>query len=254
VPTPSGKRCDFEVRRGDEIFYLHLKRLQSEQRRPHRLTISPRLRYLERIRRPYVVSVRWRRGLRDEQMQRFVSEAAEFIKRARVGDELTIFAEAGAGAGPELGGVRIVAPWVGPHVSLAIGLPEGFTDQTPRVRRLMDRAYGQFMPGALNVILVCSTSHDDAEDFQNALLGSHIERWDTVPPKGQRIAHGRDSDGFWHGGRSPESVVAGWFFNDTATTEIYTRLWQRKGVILEPPMQALLGEVLSGEGHERESA
>lgn len=243
VPTPSGKRCDFEVVRGDEIFYLHLKRLQSDPR-PRKLTISPRLRYLERIRRPYVVRVRWREGLDDEQMQRFVAEAAEFISRARVGDELTIRREVGGGReGAELGGVRVVAPWSGSHVSLAIGLPDGFIDQTPRIQRLMQRGYGQFMPGALNMILVCSMNHDDVEDFQNALLGSHIERWDAVPPKGKRIAHGRDADGFWSGGRSPESVIAGWFAFAAADHEIHVRIWHRKGMVLEAPMHGLMEEL-----------
>ena len=63
----------------------------------------------------------------------------------------------------------------------------------------MRKAYRQFMPGATNVILICSSHVEDAEDFATALLGSHIERWDAHPPQGRRVAHGRDADGFWHG-------------------------------------------------------
>ncbi|MHC4989670.1 MAG: hypothetical protein ACYTGC_01715 [Planctomycetota bacterium] len=245
VETPSGKSCDFEVHRGDQVFYLHVKRLQGEPMRPQQLTISPRLRYLERVKRPYIVRVRWRDDLDDELMQRFVSRAAQFIKHARVGDEMVIRDEADhdGGEGAELGAVRVVAPWSGTNVSLAIGLPTGFIDQTPRMRKLMERAYLQFMPRALNMILVCSMNPDDSEDFQNALLGSHIERWDITPPRGRRIAHGRDEDGFWQGGRYAESVAAGWFAFDMGDDAIRPRLWQRKGFVVEPPMQSLLAEL-----------
>ena len=62
--------------------------------------MSSRLRYLERIARPYVVKVRFPDNLTDQQMQRFVVSAAEFIRQARVGDELVIRDDDGA----ELGG------------------------------------------------------------------------------------------------------------------------------------------------------
>ena len=108
----------------------------------------------------------------------------------------------------------------GSHVSLAIGLPSGFSDQTPRIHKLLNRAYQQFMPKAMNVILMCSRDPADVGDFQTALLGSHVERWDAVPPRGRRIAHGRAEDGFWYGGRFAESVVAGWFdFDPSAPGE-----------------------------------
>lgn len=248
VPAPTGRHCDFEVRHGDRLMYLHVKRVHSEREPPSRLTISPRLRYLERIRRPYIVQVRWSEGLGDRQMRRFVERAAQFIQHARVGDELTIRDEPrGDGrAGRELGGVRIVAPWKGSHVSLAIGLPGGFIDESPRIRKLLERAYQQFMPRALNVIVICSMAAQDVEDFQSALLGSHVERWDAVPPPGQRIAHGRAADGFWHGGRFAESVIAGWFDFAADEDELSFRLWHRRGFVLDAGMQAWVEEILGG--------
>ena len=90
VPTPAGRTCDFEVERNGQLLYLHIKRLRSRPDEAARLTISPQLRYLERIRRPYVVRVRWHEDLSDEQMEQFVVRAAEFIGHARIGDELTV--------------------------------------------------------------------------------------------------------------------------------------------------------------------
>ena len=250
VETPAGKACDFRVQRGDQQIYLHVKRVHSERIEPRQLTISPRLRYLERIKRPYVVRVRWHEGLSDAQMQQFVSRAADFISHARLGDELTIRDESGetnnGNGGTELGGVRIVAPWAGSHVSLAIDLPAGFTDETDRIHKLLTRAYKQFMPRALNAIIICSMNKHEVTDFQNALLGTLIERWDVKPPPGKRIAHGRAPDGFWNAGRFEESVVASWFAFSPADSDVHLRFWQRKGAVLDVGLQEMVADVLGG--------
>jgi hypothetical protein len=242
IPTPAGRTCDFEVTLDESRFFLHVKRLNTDRGVQRRLTVSSRLRYLERIARPYVVSVRLNDGLTDEQMQRYVASAAQFIGHARVGDELVIRDDDGA----EIGGCRIVAPWQGSRVSLVIGLPTGFIDETPRIRRLMRKAYQQFMPGETNVILICSSHVEDTDDFGNALLGSHIERWDTHPPRGRRVAHGRDSDGFWHGRRFPESSAAGWFHFRPQASALQCRLWIRPGAELDESMQEQLVGLFNG--------
>jgi hypothetical protein len=242
VPTPTGRTSDFEVALGEHCFFLHVKRLNTDRVVRRRLTVSSRLRYLERISRPYVVSVRFADGLTDEQMQRYVTAAAEFIGRARVGDELVIRDDDGT----EIGGCRIVAPWQGSRVTLVIGLPSGFIDETPRIRRLMRKAYQQFMPGAANVILICSSHVEDADDFGTALLGSHIERWDAHPPRGRRIAHGRDSDGFWFRKRSPESAAAGWFHFRPGASALQCRLWIRPDSALDEPLQQALVGLFNG--------
>ncbi|MHC5025537.1 MAG: hypothetical protein ACYTGR_02090 [Planctomycetota bacterium] len=243
VPNPSGKQCDFEVTWRDRVLYVHVKRIHSERDLPRQLTISPRLRYLERIRRPYIVGIRWHEGLTDEQMQHYVARATAFIGHARVGDELTVLDERDGGTGAEIGGVRIVAPWSGTHISLAIDLPSGHVDETPRVAKLLSRAYQQFMPKAMNVIVICSMNPDTLEDFQAALLGAHIERWDTVPPRGRRVAHGRAADGFWSGGRYAESVVATWFGFEPGDDGLAIRRWHRKGVVIEQDMHEMIAHI-----------
>jgi hypothetical protein len=242
VLTPTGRTSDFEVALGEHRFFLHVKRLNTDRVVRRRLTVSSRLRYLERISRPYVVSVRFADGLNDEQMQRYVTTAAEFIGHARVGDELVIRDDDGT----EIGGCRIVAPWQGSRVTLVIGLPSGFIDETPRIRRLMRKAYQQFMPGSANVILVCSSHVGDADDFGTALLGSHIERWDTHPPRGRRIAHGRDSDGFWFDQKFPESAAAGWFHFRPQASALQCRLWIRPDSALDESLQQELVGLFNG--------
>jgi hypothetical protein len=242
VPTPAGRQADFEVALGEAVFYLHVKRVDTERPVRRRLTVSSRLRYLERIPRPYVVNIRWHEHLADEQMQRLVLSASEFIRHARVGDELIVRDD----EGHELGGVQIVAPWEGTHVSLAIGLPTGFVDEAPRIQKLMRKAYRQFMPRAVNVILIGTSHREDVDDFETALLGMHIERWDTFPPRGRRIAHGRDADGFWADRRHAESNAAGWFLIDERAPELTGRIWIRPGDALEPALADALGRLFPG--------
>ncbi len=243
VPTPSGKQADFQVTRGDETFFLHIKRLDTEQAAEKTLTVSSRLRVLERIQRPYIVSIRWKNTAGDADMQKLVTEAGAFLAHASVGDELVVRNDAKR----EIGAVRVVAPWEGTHVTLTIGL-NGFIDEAPRMRKLLRRAYKQFMPKATNVILVCSTNVEDADDFENALLGSHIERWDTFPPRGRRVAHGRAEDGFWHDNSNELSQYAGWFRFTLDDPTLHPRLWMRDDAEQSPPttlIRELFGDAAS---------
>ncbi|MCH2141731.1 MAG: hypothetical protein MK077_01870 [Phycisphaerales bacterium] len=206
VQTPLGRTCDFQVRFEGLEWYLHVKRVDDEKAEAQRLAISPRLRVLEQIERPFIVRIRWRHQLADKEMQQLVVRASEFLQLARLGDELTVRDESGL----EVGAVRVVGPWDGPTVSLVIGLPDGFIDQSQRIRRLLDKAYRQFMPRAHNIVLVAGSRLDVSTDFEAALLGSTEERWDAHPPRGARVAWGRAADGFWTGPSRPESRICGW--------------------------------------------
>jgi hypothetical protein len=136
--------------------------------------------------------------------------------------------------------VLVVAPAPGRHVSLTIGLPSGYIDEAPRMRKLLRRAYRQFMPRAANVILLCSSQADEHEDFETALLGSHEERWDAHPPEGRRVAHGRADDGFWADRRYGDSRSAGWFQLDTHADGPDVRLWYREQPAPATALQATL--------------
>ncbi|MFK7961212.1 MAG: hypothetical protein AB8G96_11900 [Phycisphaerales bacterium] len=225
VETPAGRTCDFEVRHAGRVFHLHVKRLTPVRQRSRQLTISSRLRSLEMIQRPYMVGIRWRPESADRQMQHLVREAEAFLVRARVGDELRV---RDPEDGAEIGGVMVIAPSDGPRVTLVIGLPDGFTDEAPRVRRLMHRAYQQFMPRSLNLVLLAAGGTGDRPVVRDALLGSHEERWDAFPPRGRRVAHGRADDGFWAGDHYHDSRVAGWFRFDPARDALDAELIFRR--------------------------
>ncbi|MEM7229112.1 MAG: hypothetical protein AAF432_09895 [Planctomycetota bacterium] len=240
VRTPSGRAADFHVQLDGYEFYLHVKRADTQPRPTAKLTISSRLRSLERLARPYMVSIRWNPRLSDEQMQTFVERATAFILQARVGDELVVRDDDQR----ELGGVLVVAPWSGQHVLLTIGLPGGFVDETQRLRRLLRRAYKQFMPRAMNVILVATSSDHDVNPFETALLGAHIERWDEHPPQGRRIAHGRAEDGFWTQNAYAESSIAAWFRFDPDQPAYRGRMWLRAPDDASMPEVASMARVL----------
>ncbi len=241
VETPSGRTCDFRVRFDGLEWYLHVKRVNDEKAEARRLAISPRLRVLEQIERPFIVRIRWRQDLGDDAMQQLVVRASEFLQLARLGDELTVRDEAGL----EVGAVRVVGPWDGPTVSLVIGLPDGFIDQSHRIRRLLDKAYRQFMPRADNIVLVAGSRLDVSTDFEAALLGSTEERWDAHPPRGARVAWGRAADGFWSGASRPESRICGWCRVDPVGPRgenLHTSLHFRED---PPPVDPLRSQVAS---------
>jgi hypothetical protein len=59
IPTPLARTADFEVRSGEVLFYLHVKRIDTDRPASRTLRIPSRLRSLERIKRPFIVQVRW---------------------------------------------------------------------------------------------------------------------------------------------------------------------------------------------------
>ncbi len=241
VPTPSGKTCDLLLERDGVKLFVHVKRLGGTRPRNRRLKIPSRLRILEQIEKPWVVKIRWQEGLPDELMQYYVTETGSFIETARLGDEHVVRDQNGT----ELGGVKIVAPNDVRRVSLVIGLPSGFVDETPRVSRLLHRAHKQFMPMEANIILVCTPHREGAGDVETALLGSHIERWDEHPAKGSRVAHGRSTDGFWQSNQMVESQLAGWFWLAPMYDAYQGKIWVRDACNLPEEVVGLTEELFS---------
>jgi hypothetical protein len=234
VPTHAGRTADFLVHFQGSAFHLHVKRWRPPpEDRPVRLKVPPRLRELERVRRPFLVGVRWPSGPR--LLSRFVSEATSFLRQASVGDELVVRADPDDPASAIAGGVRVLAPWPGERVVLTLGLDAALDDESRTLKRLLRKACAQFMPGASNVIAICggASAADDARDgghfriIDQALLGTHVERWDLFPPRGQHVAHGRGDDGFWSGGRFPQSRVVVWCPFDASNGLGPPRLWTR---------------------------
>ncbi len=243
VKTPSGKTCDLLLEKGGAKLFVHVKRLGGRQPVNKRITISSRLRVLENIQRKWVVKIRWHQGLSDEQMQQFVTDVAAFIETAKLGDEFV----ARDVHQQELGGARIMAPHDGERVSLVIGLPDGFQDDTVKATKLLNRAHQQFMPKEVNLILVCTSDVKGADEVESALLGGHVERWDAHPQKGKRVAHGRADDGFWQSNQKTESQLAGWFWVAPMHEEYQGKLWVRSHDAVERSALNLAQELFSIE-------
>lgn len=234
VPTPGGRSCDFEATREGLTIAFHVKRLRGGPATTS-LRVPRSVVALERIRRPYVVGVRWHEGVQRGQLARFVRAADGFIREAQLGDEFVLRDSTGA----EIGGCRVLARAAGDHVRLVIGLPAGFGDDLRRAQRLLRKAVAQFMPGRTNVIVMAGRP-DDRRIVETALLGSEVERWDRLPPRGERIAHGRAADGFWHGGRVEQSRIAAWIAPDERGRIVAARLWFRDDARIDAAERAAL--------------
>lgn len=234
-PTPSGRSCDFEVTKGDLRFHLHVKRLRGAG--SLRLTAPVALRRLERIERPFVVLVRWLAEPPIGSTRVIVRQAEEFVRSAQLGDEAVLRDLRGRAVGQ----VRILARGADRHVVVALALADAPDDRAARMQRLLHKAHQQFMPGGENVILLCAAASGEL-DLETALLGTHIERWDRLPPRGERVAHGRADDGFWHERRHEGSRVVGRFEVGADGGYRPGRLWLRAGVDAEAvaPIMALL--------------
>lgn len=220
--TPSGRGCDFEVIHGQLRFFVHVKRLRGSG--AVHLSAPASLRRLERLERPFVVLWRWMVAAPTRLPAGVLAQAERFLLGAQLGDEAVLSDRQGVAVGR----LRIIARGTEPHVTVALALADAPDDRRARILRLLRRAYDQFMPGAENVILVCADAASE-HDLETALHGTHIERWDRLPPRGERVAHGRADDGFWSGRRRERSRLIGRF--EVASDGRYAprRLWVRGG-------------------------
>ena len=220
LPTPAGRSCDFEVVRGELRFFVHVKRLRGPGM--VQLGAPASLRKLERVDRPFVVLVRWLRHAPGRLPRAILAEAERFLRGAQLGDEAVLHGADGAAVGH----LRIIARSAEPHVMLALALADAPDGQRPRIQRLLRRAHEQFMPGGENVILVCADGASE-HDLDTVLLGTPVERWDRLPPRGERVAHGRAEDGFWSGRHHERSRIVGRFDLADDGRLVPGRLWVR---------------------------
>jgi hypothetical protein len=115
------------------------------------------------------------------------------------------------------------------------------TDAVGRTQRLLRRAHRQFMPARDNVVaIVASRAH--LPEIETALLGTAVERWDRLPRRGERVAHGRGADGFWSGRRYDASRVVAWIELDEGLRVSDAAVWRRsaESARLADEVQSLL--------------
>ena len=87
VPTVGNMTADLRVSKGGREVFLHVKRVATDidNRASRQIVISPRLRALEMVPRPWLIRVRWSSVATDRQMQRLVEEGMDFLRHASVG-------------------------------------------------------------------------------------------------------------------------------------------------------------------------
>lgn len=236
VPVASGRAADFLVRTPTAHFALHVKRwTPPRERASTSLRVPGSMRAFERIRRPYLVGVRWpsARNLFDP----FVAEGSHFLLQASVGEEW-VYRDADD---LPAGGLRVLAPWPGDRVVLTVGLDAMIEDEMARVQRLLRKAHGQFATDLPNVIALVGGSREDERLVDTSVFGSHVERWDLFPPRGHRVAHGRGDDGFWSGERYAQSRAIAWCTWSEARGIGATRLWFRSRADADAEVRIALG-------------
>ena len=105
------------------------------------------------------------------------------------------------------------------------GYGESWVDdiKNARLYKKLSQAYKQFMPGAINVILLTSDWADDIEDFESALLGHTYEDRTIIPPQ-----IGRKTNGFWSANKHFDSNVVGWFNFDCRNDYVDFKMYYRE--------------------------
>lgn len=230
VLGPQGRRCDFLATRGSSSLAIHVKQLPPTIAPP---AFSGRERALEAIARPVAVAFR-RRPMSDDTWRRILPGLRRFLELASVGEEQRHLDARGA----EAVSARILGPVPGETLRL-IPVGTGELDaRVARVRRLLRRAHGQFLPDHPNLILFGTLAEQPTAEslyaLETALLGTQVERWDRFPRKGHRVAYGRADDGFWCGRRHEASRVAGWFSAASADRDRSGGWWDRDALAVSP--------------------
>lgn len=234
--TPSGRHADFKVELGETRFYVHIKRLWVSDAGEME-EIPAVLRRLEEVAHPVTVNVSWDASAPAPELTRMAVEAREFALQASVGDEMVVRDRDGSWVGR----LRVAAPHTGSHVVVMADDAGASEAAISRAQRLLRRAFGQFMPGAPNVVCVVGDGPASAAALETALLGTVVERWDRFPPKGHRVAHGRAPDGFWTAGQYEGCDVVVWLpISDAQVARIWRRFDSVADVAVDDVLQTAL--------------
>lgn len=203
IAGPSGKRVDFRARRDGAILDIHVKRAPRPTLHDQPAAVPGAWRELESVARGLTVAISLSRALRGAALGREIARAADFLAQASIGEELALVDREGRTAGR----LRVIAPSGARRVELVPDPSQSFDDHVPRFQSTLRKAFAQFTPRQENLIVVCGSA-GGFEAFATALLGSHIERWDRRPRRGELVAYGRGGDGFWAGSLRNQSRAA----------------------------------------------
>jgi len=202
VPTVKGRYADFRVKRNDNIFLLHVKRMNIDKETEDEMKIHSRLGGLKRIREPVIFAAIFFKCLTDIEMQNFYKKARQFIlhppshrKMTYRDDSGYLTAECEIKPCPSAKRVQLIVTMSIKHVN-----------EEKRFYKKLSDAYKQFMPNAYNVILITSNWKEDILELEECLL---------------------DSPGFWSEKRHPFSHAVGRFDFDTQKDTVDFKMWYR---------------------------
>ncbi len=205
VKTPSGKSCDLVATRGTLRLHVHVKSVEADDalvtaRSPR---VPRALQSLDQIGRRLLVELQWTPGLSGAALEATAQTMRAFLLRASVGDECVVRSRRGTLRGR----CRVRSPRERSGVSLAGGIADGHAIAVDRIERLLRKARAQFLVGGENIIVLFGPQAAQWS-FEQALLGTPVERWDAYPRRGERVAMGTADDGFWRAGSSDLTRIA----------------------------------------------
>lgn len=219
IAGPSGKRVDFRARRDGATLDIHVKRAPRPTLHDAGMPIPRAWRALESIERGVVAAIAFSRSMRGAALAEALEEAREFLAQASIGEELVLHDRERRAAGR----LRVLAPTGARRVELVADPSQSFDEDVPRFQATLRKAFAQFTPRHENLIVVCGSA-GGFEAFATALLGSHIERWDKRPRRGELVAYGRGGDGFWAGSlRNQSRLAVYWTLAADATPLLFMR-------------------------------
>lgn len=186
VPSVNGRSADFQISKGSNRFFLHIKRLNFDGETHHDFNVSKQLEGLQEK----GIGFSFDKSVSDEEMQHCYKVAKNFSKEAKVGETKDIISE----TGEILGQCAKVSN--GQFFASVYSAKSG--DDSDRFSDKLSEAYKQFMPNAVNFILVTSAWRDigSIEDLKRSLgdfwaIGKHscsnIVGWFEFDPRGNSI-------------------------------------------------------------------
>jgi len=207
VPTKNGKSADFNVSKGSDTFFVHVKRLNFDKEMQHDLNVSTRLDSL----RKKGFGFSHNKSLTDDEMQQFCKEANRFAENANDGENKVITSKTGEVLG------ECYKMEYGQSIDVYSAKD---VDDSDRFSKKLGHAYKQFMPDGVNVILVTSAWRDGAsiEDLKEGV------------------------NDFWSGGEHSCSNIIGWFKFEPRGKSIDFELFFRENSEKPPYIVELFGQ------------
>jgi len=190
APTKNHKRADFEIAKGIETFFAHIKRLNFNENTSEELNITDTL-VRKKTTANFGLSFKETPHGKDKEI--FLNKAIQWQKIKNTEEDIC------SEKGRVLGSIKPLSS------SVMVGTMQ--KGESTRMPKILKNAYEQFMPGDINVILLTDAWQDNKgkDDLELSLKD------------------------FWAKGKNKSSQVVIWFNFDIREAEISFHLFSREG-------------------------